>query len=296
MPKPSWWFRLDITLDQHPKLGEFAEQMGVCHERALARIVRFWMGVREHAADGIISHLSDTTIAGWMRAPAGKEKKWVDALRTAGFIVDGKVYGWLERQGGVIREVERARERMRAVRGKSPDPRSGNGTANGSPNRPKTVRGENGEQAENGSRLKLGPQSTSTSTDTNNSTTLVGSPPTGHDRVAELFAKWNELASKLGLPTAEKITPKRTAAAKARIAEGLLDRWPEFAAALESWRHGLGHNDRGWKANPVWLLRPDAWLGVIENAAAPKSAAALPPRLFGSGPPESVEDWFRRVS
>lgn len=134
MPKPSWWFRLDITLDQHPKLGRLADLMGVCHERALARLVRFWMGVREHAADGDVSELSDTTIAAWMRAPAGREKKWVDALRGAGLIVNGVVYGWWERQGGVIKEVDKARERMRAKRGNSPEPRSPNGSPNGSAN------------------------------------------------------------------------------------------------------------------------------------------------------------------
>ena len=90
--------------------------------------------------------------------------------------------------------------------------------------------------------------------------------------MAELFEKWNALAKTHGLPTAAQISSKRRASAKARIADGLLDRWDEFAAALPLAMNGhyVGRNDRGWRADPKWLMREDAWLGIVESGA-PKS-------------------------
>lgn len=110
------WIRLDVDLDQHPKLGKLAEAMKCDDERALARLVRFWMGVRVHAPEGNLSGVSPATIGGWMRAPGRASVAWVEALKSCNFIAGEEVVGWAERQLGVVEKAKRDALRLKEDR------------------------------------------------------------------------------------------------------------------------------------------------------------------------------------
>lgn len=81
----------------------------------------------------------------------------------------------------------------------------------------------------------------------------------------------------------ERLTAERRRHATARIAEGLLDRWGDFEAALRAEPFFRGENDRGWRADFAWLLRPGKWISLVERAAvapaAGRSADPLPARV-----------------
>lgn len=110
------WFRLDVDLESHPKVFALAEAMGCSDEEALARIVRFWTGVRVHAPSGDLTGIPAATIAGWMRMPTRSAEKCVTALSRVGFVFENIVYGWNERQGAVIARAERDAKRWQEHR------------------------------------------------------------------------------------------------------------------------------------------------------------------------------------
>lgn len=101
---------------------------------------------------------------------------------------------------------------------------------------------------------------------------VLTAPPSdgfGTDLAADVARLWNSLAADAKLPVIERLSQKRRVALNARAREGLHARWSEFATALQGLPFYLGQNDRGWKADVDWLMRPDSWVGVIEKHKAP---------------------------
>jgi len=99
---------------------------------------------------------------------------------------------------------------------------------------------------------------TEADTDTKKNTILSAKCPT-----REIFDAWN--GNPL-LPKIERITPKRTTAAKTRLADPYFrDNWKAAFEAIPSRPHLMGNNDRGWKATIDWFLQPDSVVRIMEG-------------------------------
>jgi hypothetical protein len=76
---------------------------------------------------------------------------------------------------------------------------------------------------------------------------------------------WNDMASECGLPKAQS-TKKRMAALKVRMNEApFQDGWKESIAKIPSSKFLTGDNDRGWRADLDWFLKPDSVVRIIEG-------------------------------
>jgi hypothetical protein len=97
---------------------------------------------------------------------------------------------------------------------------------------------------------------------------------------------YNAAAQSLGLSEAQKLTTHRHKLLSARIREHGLEGWQRAIANLNT-PFLLGKNDRGWKANIDFMLRPGNFQKLLENAYAGKDVV-----LSGT---ESAKSGFERA-
>ena len=100
------------------------------------------------------------------------------------------------------------------------------------------------------------------------------------DHVQQAFESYNETALEIGLSGARALTPDRHRKLKARLREiGGLEEWRRGLAAIPSRPFLMGQNDRGWRANLDFLLRPGAMLRVLEGAYSDGKRQEIDPYL-----------------
>lgn len=104
----------------------------------------------------------------------------------------------------------------------------------------------------------------------------------GEDRVAAtppsaLLELWNN-EKHTTLPKAEALTKKREASARLRLSERSLEDWRAIVQRINASPFCLGQNDRGWRADFDFLLRPDTAVKVLEGKYDPKEGANAPSR------------------
>lgn len=108
-----------------------------------------------------------------------------------------------------------------------------------------------------------------------------------------LGALWNAVAGDVGLPKVAAWTSARDRAAKGALAEEPdLGVWDRAFRAIGSSKFHKGGNDRGWKADFDFAIRPSSrgkWLDEARNATATDN---LPPILT---PDEQAADMRRRI-
>jgi hypothetical protein len=111
---------------------------------------------------------------------------------------------------------------------------------------------------------------------------LVSIPPTHSPPIAPPFPisaaldVWNGMAERTGLPKAIGATGKRLAGMKERLAEHGKDGWCKAVEAVERSAFCRGENDRGWRADIGFMIRPEKFLKLLEGGfdkagAAPKA-------------------------
>lgn len=84
--------------------------------------------------------------------------------------------------------------------------------------------------------------------------------PVGED---EVFEFWN---SHDQLPKIMKASKERKAKAKTRLADPFFrERWKEAVSLIPASPFLLGQNDRGWKADIDWFLKPESLTRIIEG-------------------------------
>lgn len=81
----------------------------------------------------------------------------------------------------------------------------------------------------------------------------------------EVTEAWNDLAGDLGLPKISKLSPARRRKANCRIREHTFDDWAAALAAIRRSKFLCGDNDRGWRANFDWLIRPETLSKLLEG-------------------------------
>lgn len=80
-----------------------------------------------------------------------------------------------------------------------------------------------------------------------------------------LLAHWNAMAARTGLPKAIGATGKRLAGMRARVSEHGEDAFRQAIDAVARSKFLRGENDRGWRADLGFLLRPDNFVKLLEG-------------------------------
>lgn len=246
------WYRTDADVVRHPHFLLFVRKLKMSKPAAFGHLQFMWACVAEHAETGHLGDTPNEVIEEWAEWPVDRAGEFVSALRSSGWLTpENVVAGWPERHAAIFKARENAAKTSKKQSEAFERPSRSLLEAESKPVESKV------EAFEKPSKPTL--QYSTTEEDDVISADYDESPEA-------LRSAWNTLAERLGLVTAEKLSPKRRTAAKARIAEGLLARWSEFAAALEASRFHRGENDRGWRANFDWLCRPEKWSALIESA------------------------------
>jgi hypothetical protein len=105
-------------------------------------------------------------------------------------------------------------------------------------------------------------------------TTLSESAADESETPADLRALWNAEADPR-LPRWRELTPKRSQQAAARLREHPLAEWRIILGRINGSPFCLGQNDRGWKADVEFFLRPDTATRVLEGKYDPKPGEVL---------------------
>lgn len=107
------WIRVDAAMPRDPELAALADELRVALPTLIGHVVTLWGVMAEHAVDGNLSDVTDATIerwAGWVR-PRGA---FASAFRARFVGEHGILRGWADRQGALLRRMERDRERWHA--------------------------------------------------------------------------------------------------------------------------------------------------------------------------------------
>lgn len=276
-----YYIQVECSFPEHPKTYKLAALCGISHDAALLALLRLWCHALRHTHDGCLRDISRDNLVAWTR----QSEVTFEALVESGWAehVDGAIWlhEWKDRYDKVISGRRKAKLRKRKSRRGHADV-----TRDVTPASRRCSRLEEEEEKDDdspkGESSSSSPRGASASTGTTLPLAVGGDgeePSTDQKptRPRALLTAWNELAGRLGLPKAEALSRQRETHARQRIAEGLLDRWGELAAALEASPFHLGHNDRAWKANFDWLLRPEKWRTLVETASAPREPTGPKP-------------------
>lgn len=82
------------------------------------------------------------------------------------------------------------------------------------------------------------------------------------------FREWNDLARRLDLPVATKLTDSRRKRLQRRLAEGGIDAWRQALAAVEGskWLRGISNpKERGWRADFDFMVQAKSFQKMIEG-------------------------------
>jgi uncharacterized protein YdaU (DUF1376 family) len=114
---------------------------------------------------------------------------------------------------------------------------------------------------------------------------LGTSVPASHSEALEAFQLYNDLAQKVGIPTATTLTPKRKRGILARLREhGGIEAWKAALTNIERSPFLCGKNDRGWTADLDFLLQAARFTKIVEGGYSNSNGMWRPaPRSAGQG-------------
>lgn len=94
--------------------------------------------------------------------------------------------------------------------------------------------------------------------------------------VVEAFNAWNEMANRIGLPMALKLTDSRAKALRARLREHGAESWKTALAAVERSEFLRGEGGRGWRADLDFVLQPSKFVKLIEGGYSHETRSPAP--------------------
>lgn len=110
--------------------------------------------------------------------------------------------------------------------------------------------------------------------DANASFVVSAEPKPTRDDVRLAFDEWNDLAARLGLPTARKLDDARRKSIRTRLNDGGLEGWREALAAVAASDHCRGDNDRQWKADLDFVCTASKYRRLREGSYGAPAASA----------------------
>lgn len=108
------WIRIDVGIAADPKLDVLSEALGVRQAEAIGLVVSVLCQFPDHARDGNIKSLPESTIekwAGWR----GKRGAFATAFRDT-FCTDGVVSGWHKHNGSAVEKSDKDTRRQAEYR------------------------------------------------------------------------------------------------------------------------------------------------------------------------------------
>ncbi len=94
----------------------------------------------------------------------------------------------------------------------------------------------------------------------------------------EAFHSYNRAAEGIGLPIARSLPPGRRKSINARFREHGAESWLTVLANIRASDFLQGKNDRGWRPNLDWIIKPENYAKILEGNYAPSSPPAKPDR------------------
>ena len=94
----------------------------------------------------------------------------------------------------------------------------------------------------------------------------------------EAFHAYNRTAEDIGLPIARSLPPSRRKSINARFREHGADSWSMVLGNIRASDFLQGKNDRGWRPNFDWIIKPENYAKILEGNYAPSSPAPKPDR------------------
>jgi hypothetical protein len=104
---------------------------------------------------------------------------------------------------------------------------------------------------------------------------LLGKRPTKAE-CASVMEAWNAMAVTCGLSQAVKLTDPREKSTRCRIEDYGREKIAEAMALIPSRNWLLGDNDRQWKADFEWFIRPDSIAKLLEGNYATGNGGGKP--------------------
>jgi hypothetical protein len=99
---------------------------------------------------------------------------------------------------------------------------------------------------------------------------------------SDLKDLWNARATRL--PKCLELSKAREARARSRLNDRTLEEWAEVIDKINTTPFLLGENDRGWRADFDWLLKPDSAAKVLEgkySGTAKQAATPTVRKIYG---------------
>ncbi len=94
----------------------------------------------------------------------------------------------------------------------------------------------------------------------------------------EAFHSYNQAAEEIGLPVARSLPPGRRKSLNARFREHGVGSWAIVLANIRASDFLQGKNDRRWRPNLDWIIKPENYAKILEGNYAPALSAPKPDR------------------
>lgn len=246
------WFRLDADMVDHPKTWQLATILN--EPLAGWYVIRLFSWLSRYAArgrlaPGLAPHLEQS--CGWRGEP-GKltsalvESGWLDQLD------DGtlEAHDWWEKQKALVEKAEKDSARKRDARAAA---RASQTDVTQTGARPSAGQSADKKAAGAGTRRD----------ETRRDKEREEAEPPTHE-ISKLQELWNSKKA-AAQPVWKETSRGRASHAKARLEERPLFDWVPIIERIAASDFCCGQNDRGWKADPDWLLKPDTAIRVMEG-------------------------------
>lgn len=265
------WYRTDSAYHRHPKM--LALRAELKQPLADAYVSRLWSWTQVYAPDGRIS----VGLIGALEAELG----WTDssgslaaALEKTGWLERHGdvllVHDWPEYQGYLVKKAKKDADKKRKRRARDGAKTAPSVRADGAAPSPRTAPPTDG---------RTDVTDVTNGTDTTNGDFAPRAAPSLPPR--SLVDLWNSAAAPT-LPRAE-LTGKRKTATRLRLAERTLEQWRAVIERINASKFCLGENERGWRANYDWLVRPDTAAKVLEGQYDRPTKPVEPKTVYASG-------------
>lgn len=114
------WLRIDADYPRDPRVGRLADELEISLDEALGKVLRAHCSMAEHAPDGDLSAIADSTINGWVGWPTvaprrGSTRSFAHVFRKV-FTDDGVDTSYSYQQGKLMERAEKNRDRVRLWR------------------------------------------------------------------------------------------------------------------------------------------------------------------------------------
>ncbi len=273
------WIEAHQELADHPKIYKLAKLLRINDENApIGILLRLWWWAMDYAPDGSLGRYDADDLA---RAThwKGDAEDLLEALIGAGWIDKGpeglQIHDWYQYAGRLMeqreikREQGRARQQRFKERHQKPEPEPDPGAP-----------AEDNAEVTRYSRVSNAPTVQNTTqqntTQQDQKEEAVAGPgrsaPCPFSEIVDLF---NMTCS--SFPKVKSITESRKKAIGARWREiQSLDAFREIFTAAEASPFLKGSNDRGWRADFDWILKPSNWTKISEGNYTDRGPAPDP--------------------